>query len=258
MNTLLELKKQIIASVVSNTILPGPEVTFLRAQLLGERSSRTSGEINAAYTVGSVGHWPVWDVRPELGILESEFFALRGKGPVSPSELSRLAFKFDVKFPAVLTLASVVEANLTRFAEEADFVPVVAMVPRERGHFLFEESGKLIDGFTPAELPSFSVNDSNTDVDRWDWVTRFGVVVPDVVASIIKDSTIVCRVGDSLSDDDVADWLDSDVARFNVEMSASENFDFAVSKEWGTAETELLDWFQVFVAEPAVIRYSFH
>lgn len=244
MNSLVEFKKRVIASVLSEGRLPGPAVTFIRAQVLGERSSRTSGEINAEYTAGGIGYWPVWDKRPELSDFHECWFLFRSRSPISLSETEVLAKRFGKSLAEVLAFTDMVEDNLERFAADSAFVPVVAMVPEEDGHFLFEKSGKLLETFMGWELPEFSIREWDSNVDRWSWITRFGVLIPDVLAPIVEDSTVIYRVGEAISDDVVVAWLQA--AETNVDelvvfelamdsMSSGDRFD-----EWGVAETRMM------------------
>lgn len=261
MNCLVEFKKRVIASVLSDGRLPGAAVTFIRAQVLGERCSRTSGEINAEYTAGSVGYWPVWDTRPELSDFQACWFVFRSRSPISSSEMEVLAKRFGKSVAEVMSFTEMVEDNLERFAADSEFVPVVAMVPEEEGHFLFEKSEKLLKTFMGWELPEFAIREWDCNVDRWAWMTRFGVLVPDVLAPIVEDSTVISRVGEAVPDDVVVAWLKA--AETNVDelvvfelamdsMSSGDRFD-----QWGVAESQMMKIYSRIIGNVAEVALAY-
>lgn len=259
LNNLTELTARMIAGALGATNMPGPEVTFLRARVLGQRDSRTSGEINAAYSVGGIGRWPVWDTRPELTPFEAEWFKLRAKSFISESEIIFLANRYNITLTEVEKFSEKVNNNLLKFAKNSSYVPVVGLIPEQRGHFLFDNPNNLIGIFANWGIPSFVLYSEEASGRPWSGLIRFGVSIPDVLVPILKDATFTLSVGESLSDEDVVDIVENPSLLSRIVGEETSNLSDAsggVSDKWGDYEDVLLAKYSIAIDMASVSEFQ--
>lgn len=180
------------ARTLAHLELPGSNISFQRALIAKERTSRNNAEIHLDYIASSVGYWPVWAEKPQFAsrIFQS-WITARGLGTLGETWICQNASSMHEK-SELRILNEIYEKELRTQILGSEWYAVTYVVPKENDHPIFSNPDTItnivIDKYFPA--PKSILRGELPHVERWQYVNYTTTLLPEPLYKIISDSSV--------------------------------------------------------------------
>lgn len=180
------------ARTLAHLELPGGNISFQRALVAKERTSRSSAEIHVDYIASSVGYWPVWAEKPQFAsrVFQS-WITARGLGILGENWICQNA-STSQESNKLRTLNQTYEKELRNQILDSEWYAVTYVVPKETAHSVFANPDTItnivLDDFFPA--PKSTIRGELPHIERWQYVNYTTTILPEPLYKIISDSSI--------------------------------------------------------------------
>jgi hypothetical protein len=180
------------ARTLAHLELPGSNISFQRAVVARERTSRSSAEIHLDYIASSVGYWPVWAEKPQFAsnVFQS-WVTARGLGILGENWVCRNSSSLHAS-NELRILNELYEKELRNQILGSEWYAVTYVIPKENGHPVFSNPDTLtniiLDKAFPA--PKSILRGELPHVERWQYVNYTTTLLPEPLYKIISDSSV--------------------------------------------------------------------
>lgn len=213
------------AKTLSHLWLPGSQISFQRALVAKERSSRNNAEIHLDYVVSSAGYWPLWAEKSQFAskIFQS-WITARTMGRLGGAWICLNTKKGYLKAELEI-LNEIYELSLRDNILKSPLVIMTAVIPEEPGHQLFNSPDVLISSLLDSRLPAPIVvlKSDIPYIERWRSVRYVTTVLPEPLSKILKSSAVTnySQYAEEVDLDELSKNLDSTALSTLIYLSTS-------------------------------------